>query len=101
MERPRKKYRSAIFTKPDLEIISTGCTEENDREILTVDISVISVYKLPNITFKFMKSGTGSTKIIIGDFNSNSTTWEYSKNNDGGEVVGLGRNQLLEFSSRS
>lgn len=36
IERPHGKYASAIFVRPDLNIISANLTEEMDIEILTI-----------------------------------------------------------------
>jgi hypothetical protein len=56
VERLHSKYGSAIFTKPDLDIISTGITDKNNIEIMTIDIkecTITSIYKPPNVPFEF------------------------------------------------
>lgn len=58
IERPHKKYGSTIFVRDNLKILSTSHTETNDIEILTIELTnctVTSVYKPPNIPFKFTK----------------------------------------------
>ncbi len=45
VERPHSKYGSAIFTKPDLDIISTGITDKNNIEIPCLRSELI--YEIP------------------------------------------------------
>lgn len=54
VERPHSKYESAIFTKPDLDITSTGIIDKNNIEIMTIDVkqcTITSIYKPPNVPF--------------------------------------------------
>jgi len=80
IERPHKKYGSTIFVKENLNILSTSHTETNDIEIITVELTnctVTTIYKLPNIPFKFTKPtnfGNQRTKIVIGEFNSHNSS---------------------------
>ena len=82
IERPHEKYGSAIYVKPDLVI--TSMTENNDIEILTVNIgsiTITSVYKSPTRQFPFDNPDSlnyNNTNVVIGDFNSHSTTWGYN-----------------------
>ena len=51
-------------------------------------IFVHSVYKLPNEKFVLPTLGYENlSHIVIGDFNSHSTTWRYTTRNDNGETV--------------
>uniref|UniRef100_A0A8D8LNY5 Endonuclease/exonuclease/phosphatase domain-containing protein n=1 Tax=Cacopsylla melanoneura TaxID=428564 RepID=A0A8D8LNY5_9HEMI len=85
LERSHEKYGSAIFSKPDLLIISTDLTSENNIEILTVELSkctVTSVYKPPGESYSFKEPCNfrkKTTKIVIGDFNCHHVAWGYNK----------------------
>ncbi|XP_050066097.1 uncharacterized protein LOC126555181 [Aphis gossypii] len=93
IERPHGKYGSAIFVRPDLNIISANLTEETDIEILTIEIqncTITSIYKPPTIPFAFNDPGNFNnqrTQIVVGDFNSHSTTWGYKENDENGDLV--------------
>lgn len=93
VERPHCKYGSAIFFKPELEIISTGITEKDNIEIMTIDVkqcTITSVYKPPGTPFKYEELNNFSkrkTKIVIGDFNSQNVLWGYAENNEDGDNV--------------
>ena len=66
---------------------TTSLTDINNIEILRVDIngiSVTSVYKPPGERFSFHQP---LTAVIIGDFNSHSSTWGYATTNTDGELV--------------
>ena len=68
-------------------------TDINNIEILRVDlngISVTSVYKPPGERFSFHQPLTAvgdQQQVIIGDFNSHSSTWGYATTNTDGELV--------------
>ncbi|KAL4104978.1 hypothetical protein QTP88_020253 [Uroleucon formosanum] len=91
--RSHKKYGSAIFTKPSIDIISSEMTEVDDIEIITIDLgkcTVKSVYKPPNSPFKFHKPknfAAPNVRIFLGDFNCHSTSWGYSETNDDGHAL--------------
>ncbi|KAL4154014.1 hypothetical protein QTP88_001847 [Uroleucon formosanum] len=93
IERPHVKYGSAIFVRPDLNIISANLSEEMDIEILTIEIqncTITSIYKPPTIPFAFNDPGNFNnqrTQIVVGDFNSHSTTWGYKENDENGDLV--------------
>ena len=89
-ERPHEKYGSAIFTKHDTFIDQTSITDCDNAEILSIsmgNLSVTSVYKPPGTRFSFQEPHSfdyQQINIILGDFNSNSTSWGYSElNRDG------------------
>lgn len=52
IERSHKKYRSSIFVRDNLKILSTSHTETNDIQTLTVELTnctITSIYKPPNV----------------------------------------------------
>jgi hypothetical protein len=79
IERPHEKYGSLIFVRDNLKILSTSRTEINDIEIHTIELTnctVTSIYKPPNVPFKFTKPTNFENqriKITIGDFNSHNS----------------------------
>lgn len=93
--RHHRKHGSAIFTKPNMTIQSVKIYEQNDIEFITVhlpNISVSSIYKPPNSPFiapslKSEDSLQHKPNIVIGDFNSHSSSWGYTETNDDGEAV--------------
>ena len=60
-------------------------------ELISIEmpgIVVHSVYKSPNEKFVLLSLGHGNLPhIVIGDFNSHSTTWGYTNTDDNGETV--------------
>ena len=93
VERPHERYGSAIFTKHDTIIDQTSLTESDNVEILSVSLgklSVTSIYKPPGTRFSFREPETFNYQqinVVIGDFNSHSTSWGYSETNDDGILV--------------
>ena len=93
IERPHSQYRSAIFVTSGTIVNTTSLTDINNIEILRVDlngISVTSVYKPPGERFSFHQPLTAvgdQQQVIIGDFNSHSSTWGYATTNTDGELV--------------
>jgi len=90
---PQNKYGSAIFVRDKLNVKSVHITNEDNKEIITVDlgnITISSIYKPPNTLFKFIESPNfrnQNTRIIIGDLNSHSLSWGYADTNEDGELV--------------
>ena len=90
VEVPHDKHGSAIFVGAAVDVVSVAWTNVDGVEILTVELqncSVTSVYKPPTTTFTFSKPVNFDTKqvrIVIGDFNSHSTTWGYQETNEDG-----------------
>lgn len=88
-----KKYGSAVFAKPSITVLSVDCISEGSIEFITVDLgncTVTSVYKPPNDDFRFIKTknfDNHPTKLVLGDFNSHSTTWGYAASDSSGEAV--------------
>ena len=103
IERPHSQYGSAIFVTSGTIVNITSLTNINNIEILRVDlngISVTSVYKPPGERFSFHQPLTAvgdQQQVIIGDFNSHSSTWGYATTNIDGE---LGRESTIEPDSR-
>jgi hypothetical protein len=93
VERPHSKYGSVIFTKPDLDIISTEITDKNNIEIMSIDIkqcTITSIYKSPNVPFESQKPENyrdRNTKIVMDDFNSHNVVWGYTEKNEDGEKI--------------
>ena len=90
VERPHEKYGSAIFNKCNTIIDKTSLSDNDNVEILTDSLgklSVTSMYKPPGSPFSFLEPETFNYQqfnVIIGDFNSHSTSWDYhNSNNDG------------------
>ena len=82
---------------------TTSLTDVNNIDILRVDlngISVTSVYKPPGERFSFHQPLTARDQhqVIIGDFNSHSSTWGYATTNTDGELVeDWAENQILRL----
>ena len=102
IERPHPQYGSAIFVTSGTIVNTTSLTDINNIEILRVDlngISVTSVYKPPGERFSFHQPLTAvgdQQQLIIGDFNSHSSTWGYATTNTDGELVeNWTENQIL------
>ncbi len=93
IERPHAQYGSAIFVMSGTVANATSLTEVNNIEILRVElrgISVTSVHKPPGERFSFHQPPTAAADqqhVIIGDFNSHSSTWGYATTNTDGELV--------------
>ena len=93
IERPHPQYSSALFVTSGTIVNTTSLTDINNIEILRVDlngISVTSVYKPPGERFSFHQPLTAvgdQQQVIIGDFNSHSSTWGYATTNTDGELV--------------
>lgn len=93
IERPHKKYGSALFVKHNTQVKSAAMSCTKDIEILSVDlgkITIASVYKPPGADFIFTEPDNfrdNRTKIIIGDFNSHNVNWGYNETNEDGEKV--------------
>ena len=92
IERPHSQYGSSIFVTSGTIVNTTSLTDINNIEILRADlngISVTSVYKLPDECFSFQQPPTAvgdQQQVIIGDFNSHSSTWGYAMTNTDGEL---------------
>ena len=93
IERPQSQYGSAICVTSGTIVNTTSLTDINNIEILRVDLNGISatpVYKPPGERFSFHQPLTvvgDQHQVIIGDFNSHSSTWGYATTNTDGELV--------------
>jgi Reverse transcriptase (RNA-dependent DNA polymerase)/Endonuclease-reverse transcriptase len=92
-EIPHEKHGSAIFAKMDVTI-STAETETLDGiELICINMgncSISSIYKPPGKEFTFRPLNAcdpQNPKIVIGDFNSHSTSWGYSETDRNGSLV--------------
>ena len=90
-ERPHIKYGSAILIRSDLKVKGISVWEQDNVELISIEmpgVVVHSVYKPPNEKFVLPSLGHGNLPhIVIGDFNSHSSTWGYTKTDDNGEAV--------------
>ena len=86
-------YGSAIFVTSGTIVNTTSLTDINNIDILRVDlngISVTSVYRPPGKRFSFYQPLTAvgdQQQVIIGYFNSHSSTLGYATTNIDGELV--------------
>ena len=90
-ERPHIKYGSAILIRSDMKVKGVSVWEQDNVELISIEmpgVVVHSVYKPPNEKFVLPALGNGNLPhIVIGDFNSHSTTWGYTNTDDNGEAV--------------
>ena len=90
-ESPHKKYGSAILIRDDLRVEKISVRTLGTVELLTIvmpGVVIHSVYKPPNDQFQLPALGHRNLPhIVIGDFNSHSTTWRYNTTDDNGEAV--------------
>ena len=93
IERPHSQYGSAIFVTSGTIVNTTSLTDINNIEILRVylnGISVTSIYKPPGERFSFhqpLPAVGDQQQVIIGHFNSHSSTLGYATTNTDGELV--------------
>lgn len=91
IESPHRQYGSAIFVRSDIPINSTSSSCTDNIELLHVtlqDVTITSVYKPPTERFAYTDNHIHSDAwVIIGDFNSHSTNWGYSENDENGDLV--------------
>ena len=85
------KYGSVILIRNDPKVKKIYERVQGTVEIITIVMSgvvVHSVYKPPNDLFEFPALGHRNLPhIVIGYFNSHSTTWGYSSTDNEGEAV--------------
>ena len=90
-ERPHIKYGSAIHIRSDLKVKGVSVCEQDNVELISNEmpgVVVHSVYKPPNEKFVLPALGHGNPPhILMGDFNSHSTTRGYTNTDDNEEVV--------------
>ena len=91
VERPHNKYGSAILIRNDLKVKKSYERVQGTVEIITIvmpGVLVHSVYKPPNDPLELPALGHRNLPhIVIGDFNSHSTTWGYTGTDNEGEAV--------------
>ena len=87
-ERPHKKYGSAILIRNDLKVHNIYERVQGTVEMITIVMSgvvVHSVYKPPNNQFEFPVLGHRKlVNIVIGDFNTHSTSSGYDTTDESG-----------------
>ena len=101
---PSRCHTHNVVVTSGTIVNTTSLTDINNIEILRVDlhgISVTSVYKPPGERFSFHQPLTAvgdQQQVIIGDFNSHSSTWCYATTNTDGELVeDWAENQILSL----
>ena len=81
-KRPHKKYGDTIFVQEDLKEKNVSIRDEGNVEIITVELpSVVEHYVYKPPTERFVLPALRHVNlphIVIGDFNSYSTTWGYT-----------------------
>ena len=87
-ERPHNKYGSAILIREDLKVENVYERVQGTVELITIIMSGVvmhSVYKPPNDQFALRALGHRDLPhIVIGDFNSHSTSWGYATTDNNG-----------------
>lgn len=89
---PSPIHGSAIYARDKSAIKSSADFSEGGIEILqvgTVHFKITCVYKPPATPFRWPQTLhlNDETNLVVGDFNSHSTTWGYSNTNRDGEAV--------------
>ena len=89
---PSRVHGSAIYAREKSSIIQSDDLSHGEIEILEAkmkQITIISVYKPPPVPFDWPINHNIDNQIclILGDFNSHSTTWGYSQTNTDGDAV--------------
>ncbi len=89
---PSPIHGSAIYAQDKSAIKSSADFSEGGIEILqvgTVHFKITCVYKPPATPFRWSQTLhlNDETNLVVGDFNSHSTTWGYSNTNRDGEAV--------------
>ena len=90
-ERPHIKYGSAILIRSELKVKGVSVCEQDNVDLISIEmpgVVVHSVYKLPNekVVLEALRH-ENLPHIVIADFNSHSTTSEYTTTDDNGEAV--------------
>ena len=67
-KRPHIKYGSAILMRSDLKVKGVSVWEQDNVELILIEMHGVGHGNLPHI--------------VIGDFNSHSTTWGYTNTDD-------------------
>ena len=91
-ESPHPKYGSAMFAKANTVCKAPFISATDNLEVISVEfcnIVITSIYKPPATTFnpQCIPIEKEKPQVIIGDFNSHSTTWGYNETNHDGESV--------------
>ena len=90
VEHSHSKYDSAILIRNDLKVKKIYEGVQGTVELITIVMPgvVHSVYRPPNDPFELSALGHRNLPhIVIGDFNSHSTTWGYRNTDNEGEAV--------------
>ncbi|CAH1242641.1 Hypp6921 [Branchiostoma lanceolatum] len=85
-------HGSAIYVRDRTTVKGSSDHSANGLEILrvkTYKLTITSVYKPPTVPFKWPQDlpANDGAHLVIGDFNSHSTSWAYGNTNKDGEFV--------------
>ena len=105
---PSATYGSAIFVRSQELVTNSQNASTDSTEILKIStptLDILSVYKPPLADFVWPPELNlqGKASLIIGDFNSHSSTWGYHDTNSNGEKVeewALNNNLGLLYNSK-
>ena len=91
-DRPHIMCGSTILIRSGLKVKSVSAWEQDNVELISIEVHgvvvVDSVYKPPNEKFILPILGHRNLPhIVIGDFNSHSTTWGYPITDDNRKAV--------------
>ena len=88
VERPYNKYGSAILIRNDLKVKKIYERVQGTVEIITIVMPGVVVHSVYNNQFELPALGHRNlSHIVIGDFDSHSTTWGYTGTDNEGEAV--------------
>ena len=90
-QHPHNKHCSSVFVRDGLKVNSISLCEEENVEFITVELPAVvvhSMYKQPPEPFLLPPLGQRiKPHIVIGDYNSHSTLWGYTKADSDGEAI--------------
>ena len=100
-----QEYGSAILIRNDLKVKKICERVQGTVELITIvmpGVVVHSMYKPPNDPFELPALGHRNLPhIVIGDFNSHSTTWGYTNTDNEGEAVEQWAYSFMMLNCRS
>ena len=108
IHRPSRVHGSAIYAREKSAIVQSDDLSYGEIEILQIkmkQITIVSVYKPPPVPFNWPANHNINNQVclILGDFNSHSTTWGYNETNTDGDAVerwAIGKDLCLLHNSK-